>query len=548
MIPLQNSALDQMAGRVMYTHFYGFSEEPFRDVPDPNFLFLVPGHERTLNCLIQGIEKKSGWLLLSGDVGSGKTLFIHHLLDSYKEKPQVKTAFVFQPRVSFEDLLKEILAKLHLPSDPSSGVSLTRHFQNCLARNFTREETLLLFFDEAQDFSVEMLENIYRFFAVEVKGPCALQLVFSGQSDIEDKLQSQPLRLLDQKITVRCQVKSLTRAESQRYLDHRLRLVGANSAVFAPEALTLITKNGEGIPRALNNICDNSFRIGHRLSEAKISADIVRKALGEMFLQKGRLRSGGKMRKGSFFSRNIPYFLAIMVCLGLLFWVGKGRLHWNQGPPTAKVEDKQTKLERPAPAPGENNSEATLAKEAASGLSVNQRSGGDSVQISQGSSAPLSDPESEVRIMKVVTVRKGITLNQLCVENYGLAHITLLDHIMRSNPRIINPHLILVNERIKLPEIDDDSLLVSTDDGSIKISLGTFGNPDVAGIFKEEQSLKGKEISVLSRKISARETWYRFTAGNFKSGEEARKVVSALKGKGLLPFIPTPAKRLVQKS
>jgi general secretion pathway protein A len=529
----------------MYTHFYGFSEEPFRDVPDPNFLFLVPGHEGTLNCLLQGIENKSEWLLLSGDVGSGKTLFIRQLLESCKKKPHVRTALVFQPLVSLEDLLKEILVKLNLPIEPSRGVSLTRHFQNCLARNFTGGETLLLFFDEAQDFSVEILEKIYQMFAVEFKGPCALQLIFSGQSAIENKLQSQSLRRLDQKISVRCQVKSLTKAESQEYIDHRLHLVGAKSAVFTPEALTLIIKYGEGIPRTLNNICDNSFRIGHQLSEAKISADIVRKALREMFVQKVGLHSSGKISERNFLSRNIPYFLAILVCLGLLFWMGKGRLHWNQGAPTGKVEDKQTKVERPAPPSGENNSESTLAKEAVSGLPVNQRSTGDSTRISQGSSPPLPDPKSKVRIMKVVTVRKGITLNQLCVENYGLAHITLLDQIMRSNPRIINPHLILVNERIKLPEIDEDSLLVPSGDGMIKISLGTFGYPDDVSVFKEEQSLKGKEISVLSRKISARETWYRLTAGNFESGEEARKVVSALKRKGLLPFIPSAPKRLL---
>jgi hypothetical protein len=119
---------------------------------------------------------------------------------------------------------------------------------------------------------------------------------------------------------------------------------------------------------------------------------------------------------------------------------------------------------------------------------------------------------------------------------------------MRLNPRITNPHLILVNERIKLPEINDRSLLTTASDGTIMIYLGTFGNPDAAIVFKGEGSLRRTQISITPRKISTLETWYRLTAGNFKTQEEAPIAISILKMKGLLPSFVRAPQRTAEKS
>jgi len=531
----------------MYTHFYGFSEEPFSDVPDPKFLFLPPGLERTLNCLIQGIEKRSGWVLLSGEAGSGKTLSLHHLLNFCKEKPKVKTVFIFQTLISYEDLLKRVLFELNLSSDPPTGVSLKEYFQNCLTESVTPEDTLLLFFDEAQDFGTEVFEEIYKQFSTEFKGPGSVQLIFSGQPAVEEKLQAQPLRHLNQKVTVRCQIKPFSKSESQQYIEHRLHLVGANSKVFTPEALALITRYGEGIPRTINIICDNSFRIGHQVSETKISAEIVQRALGEMYIQKRRPHYP-REKERNFFSRKFFYLLAALVCLVLVIWAGKEHLDWNQEPLNAKLKDKPSNVEKEIPVPLAKKPEEPSPQEATSVPSINSPGTRNSILSAQPGSAPSPETKREGRIMKVVNVKKGATLNSLCLENYGLAHITLLDHIMRVNPRITNPHLILVNERIKLPEINDHSLLIIASDGTIKIYLGTFGNPDSAIAFKAEVSLKGKEISVTPRKISTQETWYRLTAGNFKTQEEARTVILTLKMKGLLPSLASDPHKTAQKS
>jgi general secretion pathway protein A len=531
----------------MYTHFYGFSDEPFSDAPNPKFLFLIPGHERTLNCLLQGIERKSGWILVSGDAGSGKTLLIHHLLNSFSEIPKVKTVHLFQTRISFDDLLKGVLSELNLPPDAPSGVLQRKHFQNCLTQNFTPEDMLLLFFDEAHDFSTEVFEEIYKFFATELNAPGNVQLIFFGQPAVEEKLQAQPLHHLNHKIAIRCPIKPFSKPESQRYIDHRLRLVGGNSKVFTPEALNLITRYGEGIPRTINIICDNSFRIGHQLSEPKITADIVQKALREMYVQKGSPHFSSKL-EGRLLSKKILYPLAALICLVFLIWMGNNHLHWHHRPVDAKLEDTAVKAEKQIPVLQAKQSEGSSPKKATPVPSINQTAIAESVQTAQPDSAASPGIKREDRILKIITVREGATLNSLCLENYGLADITLLDHIMRLNPRITNPHLILVNERIKLPEINDHSFLITASDGTIKIYLGTFGYPDAAILFKEEAILEGKEISVTRQKISTRETWYRLTAGNFKTQEEARRTISTLKTKGLLPSLVSASQRTAPKS
>lgn len=267
----------------MYTHFYGFSEEPFRDTPDLRFLFAGSDRQRAIGSLIQGIEEKSGWTTLIGDPGSGKTILIHYLLESLKAKDAVKTAFIFQARISFEDLLRKILIELNLPLLSASGTEFAEHFLRSVLQILTPENTLIVFLDEAQDFDVEVLGKIADFFGNDFQRPEQIHIIFSGQPLLAEKLRAEALHRLTQRIAFRCFLRPFTAPESRQYLDHRLRIAGGNSDRITPEALNLIIRHGEGIPRTINILCDNAFRIAHRFSEPNISAKIVRKALGEMY-------------------------------------------------------------------------------------------------------------------------------------------------------------------------------------------------------------------------------------------------------------------------
>jgi general secretion pathway protein A len=519
--------------RIMYTHFYGFSEEPFVDAPDPKFLFLNPGHKQVFNHLVQGIEGEKGWILLLGDAGSGKTLFIHQLLNFLKKKRNIRTAFIFHPQISFEDFLKEVLWDLDLPSAPPDGISLTDHFKQSLQRQFPPHTDLVILIDEAQSFKIGVLEEICRFFNHEPKDLPAIQLVLAAQPAMEEKLQSQELRDLSRKIQVRCQIALLTAKESQRYIDHRLHLVGGRPEVFAPEALVLILRHAAGVPRTINLICDNSLRIGHQINEPQITAAIVEKALREMYSEKDLLSRSFKRKRGAFIPKKILYPLAGASGLILMILIGYKYPDQNLGiriltPAGASATGSYIKVPMP-PAP----TAKLLPPEKTPLTSPPQ----EQVQISSSASGSSAYPKSEMRIKKVIVVKSGNTLNSLLVENYGWAHNTLLDYLVQLNPEITDPDVIAVNEKIQLPEISEESLLIPVADGAFKIYLGTFDDRNEAVVFKKEAALKGKEIAITARKISPKETWFRLEAGNFPSKEEAMKVILVLKKQRLLPAL-----------
>ena len=521
----------------MYTHFYGFSEEPFRDTPDPRFLFSTPGHQRTLGCLTQGIGEKSGWVLLAGEPGSGKTILIHHLLQTLKGRPGVKAVFIFQTRISFEDLLKETLAELNLPPVSPTGAPIAEHFTRSISQLLSPEDTLVLFLDEAQDFRVEVLEKISHFFCQEFQRPEQVQIILSGQPLLEEKLQCQALRDLNQQIKVRCPIRPFSAQESQRYIDHRLHLVGGDSDIFTPEALNLIIRYGEGIPRTLNVICDNSLRIGHQISETKISVEIVRKALQEMYVQTGRRRAFWETtKKGSVFKKILYSLIAIIAFLMMIFFA-KEYSQREEGSVKPKSDVRPAKIKKEESFQLSQKSEETPPQKKAAGPMppANHILSEPAANPAPPALPPLKEFTIAERVKKVISVKKQGTLSYLCLEHYGFANLTLLDHIMALNHEITNPNLIQLDQKIKLPDINEEGLIQEIPGGKVQVFLGTFPHPDFAETFRKEALLLGKEIKIAPRKIEGGESWYRFSAGVFADKEEALKMVRALKEKRLLP-------------
>jgi general secretion pathway protein A len=521
----------------MYTHFYGFSEEPFRDTPDPRFLFAVPGNEHALNCLTQGIQDRKGWIHLSGEPGSGKTVLIRHLLQVLQGKLGVKTVYIFQTRISFEDLLKEILSQLNLPPVPPAGVSIAGHFSLSVSPFLNPRETLVLFFDEAQDFSLEALEKISLFFGKEYPHPEQVQIILSGQAPLEEKLNSQELRFLQQRIKARCRIRPLADQEARRYIEHRLHLAGGKPEIFTPEALNLIVRYGEGIPRTLSIIGDNALRIGHQISEPTISASVVRKALKEMYIHTGR--DGVAREPGTrtpFFRKSLYSGAAVLGLLTAIFFAWEYSRE-QKVEVKVKAETPPAATRKPEPPPPAPKPEEKPAPKTEAEPFSPEKGNIPEPPAKQALTAPVSFPGSktELKAKKTITVEKGATLNSLCWEHYGFTNVTLLDHIMVLNPEVTNPNLILINQNIRLPEIREESLLRGKSNGKFQVFIGTFPYPDIARTYGEEPFLKGKKIEIILRKLASGEIWHRLAAGDFENREAALKALRALKEKGLLP-------------
>ena len=265
----------------MYNEFYGFSEAPFKVTPDPKFLFLTPDHREALASMVYGIQERKGFISITGEVGTGKTTLIYTLLKQIDER--VKTVFIFQTILSFEELLKKILQELDVPMVEKGRTALLRLLNEYLIERLTRDETLAIIIDEAQNLSKEVMEGLRMLSNLETPQSKLLQIILVGQPELKDKLDSEDMRQLKQRVEIRRTVRPLTREECSKYVDHRLNLVGSNSQkLFTQEALSLICDHSRGIPRTINIICDNALLIGYGMNQKVIDGKILREVLEDM--------------------------------------------------------------------------------------------------------------------------------------------------------------------------------------------------------------------------------------------------------------------------
>ena len=210
----------------MYKKFYGFSEDPFTLNPDPRFLYLAISHWKALSSMMSGIKEKKRLILITGAVGVGKTILIHALLKDLTEK--IKTAFIFNPRLDFKNLLQTVLQELDIPVKEKGAdvASLMLQFTQYLQERQARDEIVALIIDEAQSLDEKVLEEILRLATLDTPAARALQVLLVGQPELEEKLDSPRLRPYREKIAVHGQVQPLTREEGRGYIRHRLKLVG----------------------------------------------------------------------------------------------------------------------------------------------------------------------------------------------------------------------------------------------------------------------------------------------------------------------------------
>lgn len=264
----------------MYKEFYGFLEEPFALHPDPKFLYLARSHWEALSSMMSGIKERRGIISITGEVGVGKTILIHALLKDLSER--IKTAFIFNPKLDFPDLLKNILRDLEVPlgegeRDPPS---LILRFREYLNERLGRDETVTVIIDEAQSLDERVLEELGRLSSPDTPAAKLLQIVLVGQPELEVKLNSEKLRSFKKRIALNRQISPLTREEGRGYLKHRLKLVGRSiSEVFTADAVDRVWEFAGGIPRVMNLVCDRALLIGYSDSRPIIDSKIIKEAI-----------------------------------------------------------------------------------------------------------------------------------------------------------------------------------------------------------------------------------------------------------------------------
>ncbi len=274
---LSGGLLEVIGETTSYREFYGFSENPFEVVPDPQFFYSSPSHLSVLTSVINSIESGKRLMCVTGEVGTGKTTFIHFLLHCLEEK--VKTVLIVHPSMTFEELVSNILLGLDQGVVEETKQALLNQLNAYLTEKMGEDKTLVVVVDEAQNLPPEILGELGTIF--EVPGWLErLQMIFVGAPELEDKISTPRLRQFGRKTGIRCQISALTEDESKKYIDHRLKLVGSRGQeVFTPEAISAVVRYARGFPRVINIICDNAFMIGYGLSRTKVDVDIIRQAI-----------------------------------------------------------------------------------------------------------------------------------------------------------------------------------------------------------------------------------------------------------------------------
>jgi general secretion pathway protein A len=284
----------------MYEKFYGLTRSPFELSPDPRFLFPTPSHNEALAILNYGVLRQKGFVVVTGEVGTGKTLLLRSLLETIG-RSNVAFAFIYNPRLSVPDFLSHVQTDLRLPFAGRTKGEMLSYLNDYLLVRSRRGATTAIIVDEAHLLDWELMEEIRLLTNLETSQHKLVQMVLVGQPELDQKLDSPELRQLKQRVSLRYQLRPLTLAELRRYVLHRLELAGANShrtTIFPDETLDVIYGYSGGIPRVINNLCANSLLSGYGKQMKEITIEIVREVASDLRLNQVTVTSTEGQRGG----------------------------------------------------------------------------------------------------------------------------------------------------------------------------------------------------------------------------------------------------------
>ena len=491
----------------MYCTHYKFSEKPFDVTPDPRFLYLTPDHQETLASLIYGIRERRGFITIIGEVGTGKTTLLNAALDRLDDT--TKVAFIFNTDVTFEQMLNMALYEWGLinSEESLSKVTAIRRLNDFAIDQLAKGGNVVLIVDEAQNLDSTVMENLRLLSNLETRRHKLVQIILSGQPELDAKLDRHELRQFAQRINLRRSVYPLNETHTYKYLAHRLKIAEyKNSSLFTDTAQKLIWEYSGGIPRKINMLCDNAFLIGYGLKQKKINADMVQEAARDLKWS----RLSDTQASSNFFPPEIgdPWtetkpprrplkLTAAMIIAGLLIFAGSFLLNSKEfhlasltdfftginGVALKPVQPEQAKAQVQVSrshiservvmepktvsqtVPIQNlGSESRVINKEVSCLNISkyhlmkEKSFDFIVQdplpealVDDKEKSNLIVPVKKEEIIRKIMVKKGDTLHHIIIQTYGAYNDATLTQVLRENPRVVNPDRILAGQVLKIP-------------------------------------------------------------------------------------------------
>ena len=539
----------------MYHAFYGLSESPFGLTPDPKYLFASEGHKEALAHIAYGIEERRGFVLILGEVGTGKTTLVRHVLR--RLGPDVKSVFLFNSSsLGFEELLQAVLRDLEVPSPGRRRVDLIEALNEFLLQENAAGRRVVLIIDEAQHLSASVLEDIRMLSNLETARSKLLQIVLVGQPELGERLGQVNLRQLRQRIGLAAELKPLNRADSVQYIKHRLAVAGCQEPIFTRMALRMVYRKSGGIPRLINVICDKSLVLGYGANKTRIGRRIVRQVARDWTVfrmpqraaptvSSGRRTAGRRIRRAP---RRVPLGqIAAAVTVGALLVTGLLVVRLGTPDQTAAVGLPAVEItavplstrepsnaltstpsafeRRAAKVPRDEPAAAPVVKTEAS-LARPEVAVPESPSVLPSAALPpvpvASRPERAA--VAVVTVNTGDTLSWLLYSVYGRADETVVDITQLANPDLDDVDQLRTGQRLRFPQLEPSAMIHKVADGRYLVHLLTTSKPADAQFRKLRADIlsSGRTVRLEPVRLGTlRTTCYRVWVGEFTSSGEA---------------------------
>ena len=298
----------------MYKDFYQFTKEPFNITPDPAFLYLSPTHREALATIVYGIEHRKAFILITGEVGTGKTSILRAFLQGIKGD-QIRYIYIINPNITFREFLEKIFKELELETEALTTTRMVEKLHRVLVDEYLHGRNFVIVIDEAQNMPIETIESLRLLSNLETSTYKLIQIVFAAPPEFVEILDHPRLKSLKQRIAFRAKILALSAEESEEYIQHRLSVVSrGGEPAFTKSAIKMIVSKAKGIPRIINILCDNALVAGLGYQKKPVDAKIAKEVIADY-------NAAGKSK----FKRNRPKWapaaagFALLLIIGLFF-------------------------------------------------------------------------------------------------------------------------------------------------------------------------------------------------------------------------------------
>lgn len=511
----------------MYREYFGLQLKPFSITPDPRFLYMSPGHKEALAHLLYGLKEASGFVVITGEVGTGKTTILNAFI--LKLPPRMPKVVVKNPHIKPENLYFLLGEAIGIPEDKRSRDYIVNYEERLKEMGGA-----ILIVDESQGLSIEMLEEIRLLSNMETVNEKLVQIMLLGQQELNEKLKSPHLRQLKQRIGIKYHIPPLDSGETKDYIDHRLRVAGyvpREKALFTASALSEIYRFSKGYPRLVNILCDNALVSAYTDNVKQVTATMVRKAASDIestyqskkaYGQASRFRLFG----GGWVSAGLKVLAAaLLVAAGA--WVYTRVVHQDGPPPTVSRMEYEGSIAQqedgfdPQTVAGRPEIPRKIFKQSVESEGVDTRPD------------PIIPPPTVQQVKDggtVVTVGSGDTVAKLAADFYGKVDDRILKAVQQANPRISDLDIVHKGQKVTLPQLSDAGGPASQVLYSVSVS-SYHSIHEAKAVFSDLLS-RGYQATIYPYLDEGDKTWYRITIGTFNSRQEAIDYTGKLRDAG----------------